>query len=157
MSIAHWSAPWLARLPSFCFEQRVSGQRETHRKRKLNRWVQQELLNGVNNAMLHFPNGDLQFRRLRAPVAHICPQRIVNDDCATISECLDRMADIARHDPHYTRSSNLLDAVDGQFEFAFDNFVDFFLRMEMFMNGRTAFEVVMGERHASGVKVASVP
>src|SRR5690348_1845030 len=53
-SIAHWRAPWLPRLPSFRFEQRISGQRETHRKRELNWRVQQVFLERVDNAVFHF-------------------------------------------------------------------------------------------------------
>jgi hypothetical protein len=52
-------------------------------------------------------------------VAHILPQRIVNYDSAAIGEIFDRMAEITRHDPHYYGSSNLLRAVNGQFEFTF--------------------------------------
>ena len=40
------------------------------------------------------------------------------------------MVDIARHDPHQTRSSDLLHAVDGQFEFTFDYLVDLILAGE---------------------------
>jgi hypothetical protein len=50
------------------------------------------------------------------------------------------VADIARHDPHQTRSSNLLDAINGQFEFTFDDLVNFLLRVEMLVDRRTAFE-----------------
>jgi hypothetical protein len=51
-SIAHWRAPGLPRLPSFSFQQRISRQRQTQRKRQLDWWVKQELLKRVNNAML---------------------------------------------------------------------------------------------------------
>ena len=74
---------------------------------------------------------------LRAPVAHLSSQRIVNNNGAAIGQCLDRVAYIARHDPHQTRSSDPLHAVDGQFEFALDDLIDLFLRMEMFVDGRT--------------------
>ena len=59
--------------------------------------------------------------------------------------------------PTNTGSSNLLYAINGQFEFTFDDLVDFLLRVEMFMNGRTAFEVVVGKCHAGRMKIASVP
>ena len=67
------------------------------------------------------------------------------------------MADIAWHNPYQTRSSDLLHAVDSQFEFSFDNFIDLFLRMEMFVNGEAAFEIVVGEGHAGRMTVASIP
>jgi hypothetical protein len=54
MSITHWRASGLSRLPSFGFEQRISGQRETYQERELDRRVQQELLNRVYDAMFHF-------------------------------------------------------------------------------------------------------
>src|SRR5215470_7407922 len=53
-SIAHWRAPWLARLPAFGFEKCISRQRQTHRKRKLDRRVQHVLLKRVDNAVFHF-------------------------------------------------------------------------------------------------------
>jgi len=65
-----------------------------------------------------FANADIP--KLRMCIAHISPERIVNDDGATIRQSFDRVAHIAGHNPHHARSSNLLDAVDGQFEFAFD-------------------------------------
>lgn len=63
------------------------------------------------------------------PLAHIRPQRIVNNDGATIGQGFHRVANIAGYNPHHTRSSNLLDAINSQFEFAFDDLVNFFLRM----------------------------
>jgi hypothetical protein len=53
VSIAHRRPPWLARLPSFCFEQRISGQRQTHRKRELDWRVQHVFLKRVGDSMLH--------------------------------------------------------------------------------------------------------
>src|SRR5215470_16111303 len=67
------------------------------------------------------------------------------------------MADIARHNSYQTRSSDLLHAVDGQFGFTFDHLVDLFLRVEMFVNGGAAFEIVVREGHAGRMKVASIP
>jgi hypothetical protein len=52
--IAHRRAAWLSRLPSFRFEQRISGQRHTHSKGQLDRRVQQEILNCVYDSMFHF-------------------------------------------------------------------------------------------------------
>ncbi len=54
MSITHWRAAGLSRLPSFRFQQRVSRQRETHRKRELDWRVEKILLKCVNDLMLHF-------------------------------------------------------------------------------------------------------
>src|ERR1700741_3336330 len=95
--------------------------------------------------------------QLRPPLAHFSPRRIVNDNGATISKCFDRMTDVAWHNPYQTRSNHLLHAVDGQFEFAFDDLVDLFLRMEVLVEGGAALEVVVGEGHAGGMKVASIP
>src|SRR5215472_9307282 len=52
-SDTHWRAPWLSSLPSSRFQQRISGQRQTNRKRELDWRVQQELLKRVDNSMLH--------------------------------------------------------------------------------------------------------
>lgn len=94
---------------------------------------------------------------LRAVLAQFSSERIVNDDGATIRQSFDRVAHIAWHNPHHARSSNLLGSVDGQFEFTFNDLVDFFLRVEMLVDRRTAFEVVVGERHARRMKIATVP
>jgi hypothetical protein len=54
-SLAHWRAPWFPSLSSFRFEQRISGQRQPHRKRQLDWRVQHVFLERVDNPMLHFP------------------------------------------------------------------------------------------------------
>src|SRR5215472_7541245 len=70
----------------------------------------------------------------------------------------DRRADVAWHNPSQTRSSDLLHAVDGQFEFTFDHLVDlFFVRVKMFVNRGAAFEIVVGEGYEERMKVASMP
>jgi hypothetical protein len=52
-SIAYWRAPWLPSLPSLRFEQRVSGQRQTNRKRELDWRVHKIFLKRVNEPMFH--------------------------------------------------------------------------------------------------------
>jgi hypothetical protein len=42
-------------------------------------------------------------------------------------------------------------------EFALDHFIDFFLRMEVLVNRRTAGKVVMGECHVLRVEISTVP
>jgi hypothetical protein len=54
MPIPYWSAPWLPSLSSFRFEQRISGQRQTQRKRQLDWRVQKIFLKSVNDSVLHF-------------------------------------------------------------------------------------------------------
>ena len=63
------------------------------------------------------------------------------------------MEHIARHNPHHARSSNLFDTVNGQFEFAFNDLVDLLLWMEMCVDGRTEFEIVVGERNDVRMKI----
>src|SRR5215469_16868043 len=63
-SIADRRLPWLARLPSFCFEQGISGQGQPNHERELDRRVQNVFLKCVDNAVFHFesfraPNIDL--------------------------------------------------------------------------------------------------
>src|SRR5208283_4062644 len=53
-SIPYRSAPWLARLPSFRFEQLISGQGQPHHKRELDRRVQHVFLKRVDNVVFHF-------------------------------------------------------------------------------------------------------
>ncbi len=54
-------------------------------------------------------------------------------------------------------TDDLCDAVDRHLKFSLDYFVDFFLRMEMLVNGRAAHEIVMREGHARRVEIASMP
>src|SRR5664279_2976135 len=67
------------------------------------------------------------------------------------------MADVSRHDRHYTRLCDLCHFVDGHLEFALDHFIDFLLRMEMLVDGRAAREVIVRESHARRVKISSMP
>jgi len=67
------------------------------------------------------------------------------------------MADASRHDRDEARPGDPRHAVDGNFKFALDHFVDFLLRMEMLVNGRAARELVMGECHVRRVEIASSP
>jgi hypothetical protein len=53
-SIAHWRAPWFPCLPSFRFQQRISGQRQTHHKRELDWRVQKIFLERVDSPVFHF-------------------------------------------------------------------------------------------------------
>jgi hypothetical protein len=53
----NWRAAWVSRLPSSRFEQRISGQRKTNRKRELDRRVEEIFLKRVNDLMLHFVIG----------------------------------------------------------------------------------------------------
>jgi hypothetical protein len=46
---------------------------------------------------------------------------------------------------------------DSKFELAFEDFLDFFLRMEMLLNGSAARELVMGESHILRMEIAVVP
>jgi hypothetical protein len=47
--------------------------------------------------------------------------------------------------------------VDGHFELTLDDLVDFFLRMEVLVNGRAAYEIVVRKRHALRMEIPSVP
>jgi len=51
--ISDWCASWLTRFPPRGFEQRISRQRQTYRKRELNGRIEQEFLKRVNQTMLH--------------------------------------------------------------------------------------------------------
>jgi len=62
------------------------------------------------------------------------------------------MADVRRHDRHQTRSGDLGHAFYGYLEFALDHLVDFFLRMEVLVNRRTAGKVVVGKCHVLRVE-----
>jgi hypothetical protein len=94
-------------------------------------------------------------RRVR--LFEIRPQRIVDDDGPAVRESFDRMAGATRHDGDHPRSRDLSHTVDGHLKLAIDHFIHFFLRMEMFVNGRAAHEVVMRECHARRVEIAPIP
>ena len=51
--ISDWRASWLTRLPPRGFQQRISRQWQTYRKRELDGRVQQVFLERVNDPMLH--------------------------------------------------------------------------------------------------------
>jgi hypothetical protein len=53
------------------------------------------------------------------------------------------MADVSGYDRDYTGSGDLGYAGDGHLELALDHLVDLFLRMAVFVNGRTAHEGFM--------------
>ncbi len=67
------------------------------------------------------------------------------------------MARISWHDCDRAGARNPSHAVDRDFEFPLDHFVDFFLGMKMLMNGRAASELVVRESHARRVEIASMP
>jgi hypothetical protein len=67
------------------------------------------------------------------------------------------MAYIRRDDRNQARSGALGHAVYGYFELTLDHLIDFFLRMEVLVNGRAALEVVVRECHARGVEIAAIP
>ncbi len=72
----------------------------------------------------------------------IGPQWIVDDDYPAVGEGFDRMADTRRHNRDQPRTGDLSHAVDGHLKLALDHFVDFFLKMEMLVNGRATHEIV---------------
>src|ERR1700739_4121057 len=82
---------------------------------------------------------------------------MVDDDCATVGQCFDGMADASRHDGDHSRSGDLDDAVDGHLKLALGYLVDFFLRMEMLVDGCATSEIEVREGHAGRVEVASMP
>src|SRR5215469_7376315 len=61
MSITHWRPPWLSRLSSCRFEQRISRQRQTRYKRELNWRIQKIFLKSVDNPMFHFAIDRINF------------------------------------------------------------------------------------------------
>ena len=82
---------------------------------------------------------------------------MIYDNYSSIGQGFDRMANIARHHCDQPRFHDLNHAVDGHFEFTLDDLVDFFLRMEVLVNNRTAPEIVVRKRHVLGVKISSAP
>jgi hypothetical protein len=85
----------------------------------------------------------------RAWLIEIAPQWVVDDDGSTVGDGFERMANTARHDRDQARPSDLRNAVNGHLKLALDDLIDFFVGMKMLVNGRAAYEVVVGECHAS--------
>src|SRR5580704_12730032 len=79
----------------------------------------------------------------------IWPGWMVDDYDPAVGEGLDRMTDIARHNRNQTCAGDLGHAVDGHAKLALYHLVNFFLSMNVLMNGRTAREVVVCECHIS--------
>src|ERR1700694_4024224 len=94
---------------------------------------------------------------LASDLDEVAPQGVIDNDGPPIGERLNAMGNIARYNRYHTWPGNLRNAVDGHFEFALDHLIDFFLGMEMFVNGRTTREIVVRERHARRVEIAPVP
>jgi hypothetical protein len=83
--IAHWCAAWLPRLASLSFEQRISRQRQTHRKRELNWRVQKIFLKRVNDLMLHFVIGLRSVKdNLCSPMLHPKKPAVQDSSKATV-------------------------------------------------------------------------
>jgi len=93
----------------------------------------------------------------RVDLIGFAPQRIVDDDGSAVGQRFYRMAHITRNDGDQTRSGDLSRAVDGHLKLAFDHLVNFFLRMEVLVNGRATGEVVMRERHARRLEIPPIP
>ena len=73
-SSAHWRAAWLSGLPSFRFQQRISGQRQSNRKRDLDWRVEYVFLKRVNNPMFHYLCPPFESRVILTAVVH-CSSR----------------------------------------------------------------------------------
>src|SRR5258706_14457660 len=67
------------------------------------------------------------------------------------------MASVGRHDRDQAGAGDHGHAVDGDLELALDHLIDFFLGMEVLVNGRAAREVVGGERYVRRMEKATVP
>jgi hypothetical protein len=90
-------------------------------------------------------------------LSEFAPQWKINDDCTAIAKRPDRVRCITRNDRYHAGARNVSCAVDGYLQLALDYFVNFLLRVEVLVDSCTAFEVIMRERHAPRVEVASVP
>lgn len=83
--------------------------------------------------------------------------RVVDDDGAPVGKGFHGMSGVAWNDGYNPSSSHLRHAVNRNFEFAFDHFVDLFLRMEVFVDCCAFRKVVMRECHVCGMEVATMP
>jgi len=82
---------------------------------------------------------------------------IIDDDHLSAGDCFHGMEGIGGNDAHETGCVALGDAVNGDFELALQDFINFFLGMRMFVNGRALVELIMREGHAGGVEIAASP
>ncbi|MGA8622655.1 MAG: hypothetical protein WB660_29550 [Candidatus Sulfotelmatobacter sp.] len=67
------------------------------------------------------------------------------------------MARVGWNDCDYASSRHLPYPVDSPLKFALNHLINFFLRMEVLLNGCTPSELVMGEHHARRMEIASIP
>jgi hypothetical protein len=65
--------------------------------------------------------------------------------------------DLAQTHEEIEGSGDIHHSVYGDLEFALDHLVNFFLRMEVLVNGGAAREIVMRKRHTRRVKIAFMP
>ena len=82
---------------------------------------------------------------------------MVDDDGAAIGERFHSMADIAGHDCDQASPDPAGNAVDGHLKLPINDLVDFFLRMEVFVDRRASREFVMRECHIGRVEISSMP
>src|ERR1700722_11237375 len=82
---------------------------------------------------------------------------MIDNNGLTAGDSLDGVARVGWNDRHHARASDMGHAIDGEFEFAFEDFIDFLFRMGVFVDGRTAFEIIVRERHGGGMEVAAEP
>src|SRR5262249_15178975 len=75
------------------------------------------------------------------------PSRVIDNDRRTVSKGPLRVASICRYNRHHTRPGDMGDAFNGQLELALNHLIDFFLRMEMLVNGGAALEFVVRDGH----------
>jgi hypothetical protein len=83
--------------------------------------------------------------------------RMVHDKQTPIRQRSDGMAAVCGHNGNDAWLCNPGYSVDGYLKLTLNHFVDLFLRMEVFVNRRSGCELVVRERHAARVKIASFP
>jgi hypothetical protein len=82
---------------------------------------------------------------------------MVHDNQMPVRQRSDGMAAVCGHNGNDAWLYNLGSSVDGYLEFALNHFVDLILKMEVLVNLGSGCELLVRERHAAGVKIASFP
>src|SRR5580704_9338623 len=85
------------------------------------------------------------------------PSRMIHNDKSPIRQCFDRMTAVRGHNGNNARLRNLTSALDRDFDFSLDDFVDFFLGMEVLVNRRAGYEVIVCKGHARRVEIPPLP
>jgi hypothetical protein len=109
------------------------------------------------------PRGETTFARVHRHLGgplylpEIRTGRMVYNNKAPVSQCSHGVTTVGGHNGNHARLRYRRFSVDGHFQLALNDFVNFFFGMEVLVNRGTGCELVMCERHTGRVEIAPLP